>query len=155
MTTGRKKAVAAVAIVEAINAETSHEAKCKARAAIEARWMATGMDSRSKNKTWARIIAISHAAGLTLSPFVYPMPSQSAKAKALRTAREKSAAMIALDADVKAMRSTLKAAEDAHSKALGGIRKMITDRARNCVLEVTLERVLAAFDGPKVKAKAK
>jgi hypothetical protein len=143
-----------VAVVAAINAEESAAGKCAGRAAIEARWLKRGMDAGSKNKAWARLIAASHDAGLTMSPFTYPMPAEGARAKKARTAREKSAAIAELEAETKAKKTAIKAAEEAHSKALGGIRKMITDRARNCVLEVTLKRVLAAFDGPATKRKA-
>ena len=144
-----------VAIVEAINAETSAAAKCAGRAAIEARWLARGMDSGSKNKAWARLIATSHDAGLTMAPFTYPMPAEGARAKKARTAREKSAAIAELEAETKAKKTAIKAAEEAHSKALGGIRKMISDRAKNCVLEIVLQRVLAAFDEPVTVTKAK
>ena len=145
----------AVAIITAINAETTQTLKCAARAAIEGRWLATGrIQATSKNKLWARLVAVAFDNGLAMSPFVYPMASEGAKAKASRKAREKSDAMAKHDAKVKAERSAIKAAEDAHSKALGGIRKMITDRARNCVEEITLKRVLAAFDGPAAKRKA-
>ena len=146
----------AVAIVTAINAETTPILKCAARAAIEGRWLATGrIQATSKNKLWARLVEVSFNNGLILVPFVYPMPSEGAKAKASRKTREKTAAMAEHDAKAKAERSAIKAAEDAHSKTLSGIRKMINDRARNCVLEVILQRVLAAFDEPVTKAKRK
>jgi hypothetical protein len=113
------------------------------------------MAKESKNKAWARLIESSFNSGLALAPFVYPMPSEGVRAKKARTAREKSSAMAELDAEVKAKRTAIKAAEEAHSKALGGVRKMITDRARNCVLEIVLQRVLAAFDEPVTVTKAK
>ena len=145
----------AVAIVTAINAESTLVLKCAARAAIEGRWLATGrIVATSKNTLWARLVEVSFNNGLALSPFVYPMPSEGAKAKASRKAREKNADAKKLEATIKAMRDTAKAADVAHGKTLAGIRKMINDRARNCVLEVTLQRVLAAFDGRKRKAPA-
>lgn len=144
-----------VGIVEAINAETSPAAKCAARAGIENHWLTKGMAKESKNKAWARLIESSFNSGLALAPFVYPMPSDNARAKKARTAREKNASAIAMEATIKAIRETAKAADAAHSKALGGIRKMISDRAKNCVLEIVLQRVLAAFDEPVTVTKAK
>ena len=145
-----------VAIVTAINAETTPALKCAARAAIEGRWLATGRisEGKGKNVLWARLVEVSFNNGLALAPFIYPMPSDGAKTKANRKAKEKNIAAKKLEATIKAMRDTAKAADAAHGKTLAGIRKMIHDRARNCVLEVTLQRVLAAFDGRKRKAPA-
>ena len=147
--------LASVAVVEAINALATHAEKCVARAAIEGRWLATGrIVATSKNTLWARLVEASGNNGLLLTHFVYPMPSEGVKAKASRKAREKNAEAKKLEATIKAMRDTAKAADAAHAKTLAGIRKAINDRARNCVLEVTLQRVLAAFDGRKRKAPA-
>jgi len=144
----------AVAIVTAFNAESTHAGKCAARVAMENRWLATGRiaEGKYKNVLWARLVEVSFNNGLAIVPFIYPMPSEGAKTKANRKAKAKNLAAKKLEATIKAMRETAKAADAVHAKTLAGIRKQIGDRARNCVQEIILQRVLAAFDGRKRKA---
>ena len=143
---------AAVAIVSRLNGAADHAAKCEGRAAIEAQWLVeNGGVLANKNAKWARMVAVAFGAGLTIAPFVFPLPSGTAKAAAAKTARKRaanstSAEMVELNRVAKVQRDQLRAKELERNTALAGIRGLIVEATKLCTDSDTLTRVLEAFE---------